>query len=350
MATWCDFFELPIPLIQAPMAGVSTPALAAAVCNAGGIGSLGLGHLSIAQARQQIHALKALTPRPFNVNFFCHQPVAPFPAAEQKWLEILEPYFAEFGVAPPSSLSIPYVTAQHNPELIAMLCEERPAIVSFHFGIPEPHVIQQLQRAGIVVWGCATQLSEALVLAHSGVDGIIAQGFEAGGHRGVFDPNEDLQLGLLPLLGLLTRHIELPIIAAGGLMTGQQIAAVLKLGAHAVQLGTAFISCPESAADSHYRTQLLSARSLNTDVTSVISGRPARGLKNRMHTEIASFADFVPDYPIAYSAGKALHTAALQHNNTDFAAYWAGQGAPLSRAIAAADLVQLLCVEASQPQ
>ena len=333
---------LTTPIVQAPMAGVSTVALAAAVCQAGGLGSLGLGHLRTAQAREQIQLLKAQTDRPFNVNFFAHQPALPFPAREQQWLELLTPYFSEFQAAAPKNLGPGYQSAVNNPELIQMLIEEKPPIVSFHFGLPELEAVQQLRQAGIRVWGCATDLYEALALQKAQVDAIIAQGVEAGGHRGLFDPHADMHMGLFSLLPVLKQYISLPLIAAGGIMTGSSIAAALHLGADLAQMGTAFILCPESAADAMYRANLQSAKALETAITPVISGRPARGLKNRMHSEIHELIEFLPDYPIAYNAAKALHAAASQHNNAEFAAHWAGQGAPLARALPAADLMQLL--------
>lgn len=333
-------------IIQAPMAGVTTVELAAAVCEAGGIGSLGLGHLTTSQAKQQIQALQKRTDQPFNVNFFAHAPVSPYPAAEKKWLELLQPYFDEAQTQPPSKLSAPYQSAVDNKELIQMLCEVKPPIVSFHFGIPALEDILALKQAGIYVWGCATSAPEALLLRDKGVDAIIAQGFEAGGHRGTFHPKHDHQYSLAVLLSLLRPLVNLPLIAAGGIMNGNGIKAALALGADAVQMGTAFILCPESSADSSYRQHLQSERSLNTEITAVISGRPARGLKNRMHTEVAEFSDFLPDYPIAYAAAKALHAAASKRGSVDFAAHWAGQGAPLARTLPAAELIRLLKYEA----
>lgn len=332
------------------MAGTTTVALAAAVSKAGALGSLGLGHLPTAQAQVQIQALKAATDKPFNVNFFCHQPAQPSPALEKKWLTLLEPFFTEFSTSPPTQLVVSYQTAFHNPELIAMLCAERPAVVSFHFGLPEPEAITALKQAGIQVWGCATTLHEALTLQQADVDAIVAQGIEAGGHRGVFDATQDKEIGLMALLAQLQEPISLPIIAAGGIMDGAGIAAALQLGAQGVQMGTAFILCPESAADTNYRASLQSAAALDTAITAVISGRPARGIKNRMHTEVAEFSAYLPDYPIAYSAAKALHAAASAHSNSDFAAHWAGQGAPLARALPARDLIAVLSAELAAAQ
>lgn len=345
MAYLLSQFDQSLPIVQAPMAGVSTVALAAAVNSAGAMGSLGLGHISTSEAQLQIQKLKALTNRPFNVNFFCHQTTQPHLELEQRWLALLEPYFAEFNATPPQQLTAIYQSAILNPALIEMLCDERPAVVSFHFGLPEPAAILALKQANIQVWGCATTLDEALTLQHAGVDAVIAQGNEAGGHRGVFNPDKDLALGLFSLIPLLRQSLAIPVIAAGGIMDGASIAAALKLGADAVQMGTAFILCPESAADTAYRTNLQSKKAFNTAITAVISGRPARGMINRMHQQIEQLKAFVPNYPVAYSAAKALHSAACEHNNYDFAAHWAGQGAPLARALPAIELVQLLSSE-----
>lgn len=345
MTTLLTQLSLHTPIVQAPMAGVSTVALAAAVSNAGGLGSLGLGHLSTQHAQEQIQQLKAQTSGPFNVNFFAHQPTQPFPAQEQQWLALLEPYFAEFKAVAPTSLHAPYQSAVNNEALIDMLCLEKPAVVSFHFGLPDAQAITRLQAADIQVWGCATNLYEALSLQEANINAIIAQGIEAGGHRGILHPDTDQQIGLFSLLPVLRQYIKLPLIAAGGIMTGSSIAAALHLGAELAQMGTAFILCPESAADEHYRANLQSINAFQTTLTAVISGRPARGIKNRMHEEVHEFIEYVPDYPIAYSAAKALHAAASKQGCHDFAAHWAGQGAPLARALPATDLMQQLKAE-----
>lgn len=334
-----------LPIIQAPMAGTSTVRLAAAVSNAGGLGSLGLGNCDVAQAREQIQALHQATSKPFNINFFCHQTAATDPLREQAWLQLLQPYFAEFSAQAPSQLDAGNPSFIDNPAMLAMLLEERPAVVSFHFGLPSAASIQALKSAGIKLLGCATNLSEAKAIEAAGLHGIIAQGYEAGGHRGVFDPTQDVKLGLFSLLQLLKKECRLPLIAAGGIMHGQAIAQVLNMGASAAQLGTAFILCPESAANAAYREQLKSARTYQTDVTAVISGRPARGLVNRFHTELAAQQALLPSYPVAYSAGKALYAAASQQGCYDFAPFWAGQSAPLARELPAAELVALLARE-----
>lgn len=331
-----------LPIIQAPMVGVSTVALAAAVSNAGGLGSLGLGGATVEQAREQIRALRAATSKPFNVNFFCHQPALMDNKQEQQWLERLRPYFAEFAAEPPVSIQADYASFLEQPALLEMILQERPPVVSFHFGLPEQAVIDALKDSNIRLLGCATQLQEAQAIETAGLDAIIAQGYEAGGHRGVFNPDTDLQLGLLSLLAQLAAECSLPLIAAGGIMHGSTIAAAQRMGASAAQLGTAFVTCPESAANDAYRAVLRSDKAACTGVTSVISGRPARGIVNRMHTEVAQYRNELPAYPIAYSAAKALHAAARQHNNDEFAPFWAGQSARLLREMPAAELVATL--------
>ena len=335
------------PIIQAPMVGVDTPQLAAAVSNAGGLGSIGLGASSVAQARERIAAARALTTRPFNVNLFCHRPAVADAAREAAWLEHLRPWFAEFGSEPPPALREIYPSFLADGAMLELLLQERPAVASFHFGLPPAEWIAALKRAGIVTLASATTLHEAEWIEQAGVDAVVAQGAEAGGHRGVFDPDvEDPRLGTLVLARLLARRSRLPVIAAGGIMDGAGIAAVLRLGAAAVQLGTAFVPCPESAADAAYRAALRSERAHHTRITAAISGRPARGLVNRLYTEVARPPPPPPpDYPIAYDVGKALHAAARARGSNDFAVQWAGQGAPLARELPAAQLVETLLRE-----
>jgi nitronate monooxygenase len=337
------------PIIQAPMVGVSTPALAAAVSNAGGLGSIGLGASTADQGRALIHTTRALTERPFNVNLFCHAPARFDDARNAAWLAHLRPLFAELGGEPPAHLREIYTSFLADRAMLQMLIEERPAVVSFHFGAPPAEWIGQLQAAGIFTLGCATTLAEAQILADSGIDAIVAQGVEAGGHRGVFDdtPGKDAQLGLFPLLRLIATHVPLPIIAAGGIMDGAGIAAALQLGASAVQMGTAFILSPESSATAAHRAALGSARAADTRITSAVSGRPARGLVNRLYLDRPGVKTppLHAEYPLAYDAGKALHALASRQGSDDFAAEWAGQGAPLARALPAAELVATLMSE-----
>jgi nitronate monooxygenase len=225
--------------------------------------------------------------------------------------------------------------------------ETRPTIVSFHFGLPEENQIRALKQAGIVLFASATSVAEARELADAGIDAIVAQGYEAGGHRGLFDyAAHDDRLGTFALTRLLVRRFNLPVIAAGGIMDGAGIAAALRLGATAVQMGTAFVGCPESSADQGYRAALASDAANHTTMVRAISGRPARCLANRFTKLAESVADAeIPDYPIAYDLGKALHAAAKAKGEYGFGAQWAGQGAPLSRPMPAAELVRVLAKE-----
>jgi len=335
------------PIIQAPMVGVSTPQLAAAVSNAGGLGSIGIGASTVAQARAMIAETRGLTDKPFNVNLFCHRPAMPDAQRESAWLEHLRGLFAEFDAAPPAGLQEVYKSFLDDPDMLEMLLLERPAVVSFHFGLPSAEHIRALKHAGIRLLASATTPEEAALIEQAGVDCVIAQGVEAGGHRGVFAPEQgDAAIGTLALVRLLVKRQRLPVIAAGGIMDGQAIAAVMALGAAAAQLGTAFILCPESAANAAYRDTLKSARAGRTQITSAISGRPARGMINRMYMPVgAAGVPPLPDYPIAYDAAKALHAVASAQGNSDFAAHWAGQGATLAREMPAAELVHRLVGE-----
>ncbi len=334
------------PIIQAPMAGVSSPKLVAEVSGAGGLGSLGLGAASFEQAAQQIHETRQLTDKPFNVNLFCHQSATANATREANWLSHLAGDFRKFDAEPPASLREIYSTALGNEAMLAMLLEVKPAVVSFHFGLPDQGWVGALRNAGIVTMACATDLDEADQVERAGIDILVAQGAEAGGHRGAFNPDKDELIGTFALVRMLARRSRLPIVAAGGIMDGEGLAAALRIGASAVQMGTAFILCPESSASVAYRNDLKSDRARHTAITSAISGRPARGIVNRLHALGAlSNAPPLPDYPIAYDAGKALHQAATKHGNNEYAAHWAGQAAPLARELPAAELVQTVVRE-----
>ena len=337
-----------LPIIQAPMAGVSTPAMAAAVSNAGGLGSIGVGATNADGARKMIENLQDLTNKPFNVNVFTHRPAKGDPERERAWLNALKPVFEQFGGEPPTTIGEIYTSFVADQAMLNLLVETRPAVVSFHFGLPPAPAIARLKAAGIVLFSTATTLDEAEQAVAAGVDAIVAQGYEAGGHRGVFDPDApDSRLGVAVLTRLLVRRISTPVIAAGGLMDGEGVAAMLDLGAEAAQLGTAFIACPESSADPYYREALLGPGASATEMTALISGRAARCLPNRFtalkHGALKGLRP--PDYPIAYDAGKALAAAARARGEGGFAAQWAGQGAPLARVMPAAELVRTMADE-----
>jgi nitronate monooxygenase len=339
-----------LPILQAPMAGVSTPAMAAAVSNAGALGAIGLGAASADTARAMITAVRAASDRPFNVNVFCHRPARADRAREAAWLTRLAPEFARFGAEPPAALKEIYTSFVEDDAMLAVLLEERPKIVSFHFGLPSSERIAALRAAEMVLLATATSLAEARTIAAAGLDAVVAQGFEAGGHRGVFDPEAvDDRLGTMALTRLLVRELSIPVIAAGGIMDGAGVAAALLLGAGAAQLGTAFVACPESSADVRYQAALLSAASEHTVMTTAISGRPARSLANRF-TALGDDLEpgVVPAYPIAYDAAKALHAAASAAGEGGFGAQWAGQAARLARRMPAAALVATLEAEMEQ--
>jgi nitronate monooxygenase len=339
--------DIQLPIIQAPMAGVSSPAMAAAVTNAGGLGSIGVGATNATGARAMIKAVRELSSGSLNVNVFCHAPARADAAIEIAWLDKLRPLFNQYGAEAPVALTEIYRSFLEDDDMLAMLIEEKPKVVSFHFGLPAPERVRALREAGIVLLGSATNLAEARILAQGGVQAIVAQGYEAGGHRGVFDTRaQDDRLGTLALTRLIARHIELPVIAAGGIMDGAGIATALSLGAAAAQLGTAFIACDESLADAGYRAALFSEAAHHTTMTRAISGRLARALANdftRWGADVT--ADEVPAYPIAYDAGKALNAAAKAAKHAGFGAQWAGQAAPLARAMPAADLMEVLVRE-----
>ncbi len=335
-----------LPIIQAPMAGTSTPALTAAVSNAGGLGSLGIGAMTPENARATIAKTRAATKQPFNVNLFCHRPPEHAPEREARWIKNLAPEFARFGAAPPTALREIYRTFVNDEDMFAMLLLERPAVVSFHFGLPSPVKLAALRAAGIVLLASATSLAEARAVQAAGIDAVVAQGFEAGGHRGMFDPDApDERLGTLALTRLLAHEMKIPVIAAGGIMDGAGIAASLLLGASAAQLGTAFVACPETDADNAYREALLD-KNVRTVMTTAISGRPARCLANAFTALGERFGDEdIAPYPMAYDVGKALITAAKAKGETGYGAQWAGQGAGLARALPADTLMAVLETE-----
>ena len=337
-----------LPIIQAPMAGTSTSAMAAAVSNAGALGSIGVGAADAASARRLIERLKGLTSRPFNVNVFVNRPAKADRERERAWLNALKPEFERFGAEPPMAIAEIYKSFVKNEAMLELFLETKPPVVSFHFGLPSGEGIARLKGAGIVLFSTATNLDEAERAVAAGVDAIVAQGFEAGGHRGVFDPAApDSQLGVAALTRLLVNKISISVISAGGIMDGAGIAAMRDLGAEAAQLGTAFIACPESSADAYYRDALFGPGALATEMTMLISGRPARCLPNAftaLKNSALKGVD-VPDYPIAYDAAKALAMAAKAKGNGSFGAQWAGQGAPLARTMPAADLVTTLAEE-----
>jgi len=340
-----DRLGIDLPILQAPMAGVSSPAMAAAVSEAGGLGALGLGAAGVAGAQAMIAEVRARSNRPFNVNLFVHAPAHRDPAREAGWIEHWRPEFAALGAEPPSMLDEIYTSFATDDAMFAMLLTERPAVISFHFGLPDAARIAALRDTGATLLATATSLAEARAAEAAGIHAVVAQGWEAGGHRGTFDPDApDDRLGTLALVRILARQTGVPVIAAGGIMDGAGIDAALALGAAAAQLGTAYIATDESLADAGYRAALAGAPAYHTTMTHAISGRPARCLANRF-TVADVTPEAIPAYPVAYDLGKALNAAAKARGEPGFGAQWAGQGAPLARAMPAAALTRTLADE-----
>ena len=333
-----ELLDLRLPLIQAPMAGVSTPGLAGAASGAGALGSIAVGAMTADAADRAIAEALGACDGPLNVNVFTHAPATRNPRREAAWLHRLEPWFSAFDAEPPAVLREIYPTLDAAPDLLDAILDHRPPVVSLHFGLPAPETLRRLLLA------TATSVAEARRLDAAGIDVIVAQGWEAGGHRGVFEPARDEPLATFDLLGHIVAAVSRPVVAAGGLSGGADIARAAALGAAGVQLGTAFVSCPESAAGPAYR-QALADPGRTTTMTPVISGRPARALDNRFVRELAGFADEVPDYPVAYDAGKALAAAAAATGSHDFDVMWCGTGPVRERALPAADLVRAIADE-----
>ncbi|MDM1757556.1 MULTISPECIES: nitronate monooxygenase [unclassified Acinetobacter] len=335
------------PIFLAPMAGVSTPELAAEVANQGGLGSLGLGANSVSAAREQILKTQELTSLPFQVNFFCHQPEVLNETANQRWIEHLKPEFAKFNAEAPQDLKCIYPSFLDNDDFLNLVLQTQPKAVSFHFGIPHAYQIQQLKDANIITMVSATNLAEAKAIEAAGIDIIIAQGVEAGGHRGIFNPDLDGAIKTFDLIQLIKKYCQTPVVAAGGIMNGQQAKQALNLGAEAVQLGTAFVQCKSSNANTAYRKALFDHPI--TQITASISGRPARGLINQW----ASFIDLpdrppVAPYPYAYDLAKQLNALAVQNGEVGYGAFWAGSNVAQIRPLEAQDLINQLVLEMNQ--
>lgn len=336
--------EIQHPIFLAPMAGVSTPELAAEVSNHGGLGSLGLGASSVEAARKQILQTQALTKNPFQINFFCHESQELDQNIATAWIEQFSDEFKKLAKPLPEKLNCIYPSFKDNDDFLNLVLETKPKAVSFHFGIPHPHQIQALKNAGILTMVSATNLAEAKAIEDAGIDIIIAQGIEAGGHRGIFNEHFDAAIKTTDLVQLIKLHCHLPVIAAGGIMNGQQARHLLHLGADAVQLGTAFVQCKTSNAHESYRQALFNQPF--TQITASISGRPARGLMNHWHIDIDTPDRLaVPAYPYTYDLAKQLHSAASQHGDFGYGAFWAGSNVAQIRALEAADLMNQLILE-----
>lgn len=328
------------PIVQAPMAGVQNHRLAVSVCEAGGLGSLPAAMLSLSDLQSELQALRQSTQNPYNVNFFCHAPPAPDAAREQAWHRALAPYYQELGLDPETIPKGPG-RLPFSAEAADVLESFRPAVVSFHFGLPSPELVARVKSWGSLILSSATTVPEALWLQANGADAIIAQGLEAGGHRGMFLTDElSTQLGTFALLPQIVQAVQLPVIAAGGIGGAGGIAAAKALGAAGVQIGTAYLCSHEAMTSALHRSALQSPAAQHTALTTLFSGRPARGIVNRLMRELGHLHAAAPAFPLATAAIAPLRTAAEAAGSSDFTPLWSGQNASGCRDLPAADITR----------
>ncbi len=331
-----------LPLIQAPMAGAQGSALAIAVSNAGALGSLPCAMLSADAMRMELETITAQTDKPYNVNFFCHTPPTPQPEREAAWREVLTPYYAEFQIDPASIAAGPGRNP-FNAAAADVLADFKPAVVSFHFGLPSAELLARVRSWGAKIISSATTVAEARWLEAHGVDAIIAQGLEAGGHRGLFLSHDlTTQVGTFALLPQIVRAVKVPVIAAGGIADAQGVQAALALGAAGVQIGTAYLLCPEATTSAVHRAALQSDAAHHTALTNLFSGRPARGIVNRVMRELGAINPAAPAFPLATTAIAPLRAKAEAQGSVDFSPLWAGQNASGCQAVPAAELTRAL--------
>ena len=337
-----DFFGIQLPIIQAPMAGVQASALAIAVSQAGGLGSLPCAMLTHDALRGELAAIAASGVRQFHINFFAHTPPAPDVAREAAWRAALAPYYADFGV---DARSIPAGSGRmpFSPEALELIAPFKPPVVSFHFGLPPDELLAPIRAWGGKILSSATTLAEARWLAARGVDAIIAQGLEAGGHRGMF-LSDDLttQVSTLPLVRQIVRAVDKPVIAAGGIADAEGVAAVLRLGAVAAQVGTAYLLCDEATTSALHRKALQSREAEHTALTNLFTGRPARGIVNRVMREVGPLSAAAPAFPLATAAMAPLRAKSEASGSGDFTPLWSGQNTSGCRSIPAAELTRAL--------
>ena len=341
-----DLFQIEHPIVLAPMAGAMDADLVIEVAEAGGLGSLPSATIDAAKVRSEIAKIRARTEKPINLNFFCHTPPELNNAREARWRDRLKPYYEELGIDPaapvPSSNRMPFDAA-----LCAIVEELKPAAVSFHFGLPEPALVERVKAAGCKVLSSATTAAEARWLEARGVDAVIAQGYEAGGHRGMF-LNDDIaaQVGTFALVPQIVDAVTVPVIAAGAVSDARGIAAAFVLGAAGVQIGTAYLLCPESKISAPHRAALKAAQSDSTALTNLMTGRPARGIVNRVMREIGPVSELAPAFPLAGGALAPLRAKAEAQGSGDFSPLWSGQAAALGRELPARELTAKLAGEA----
>jgi nitronate monooxygenase len=343
MNVFREMLGIEYPIIQAPMAGSQKSAMTIAVCNAGGLGSLPCALLSTDEMRLELTAIRGKTDRPYNVNFFCHSQPEPNVAREDAWRDELSKYYEEYGLSAANAAVRGAGRTPFSEEAAGLLEEFRPAVVSFHFGLPAPSLVSRVKAMGAIILASATTVDEARWLEQRGVDAIIAQGWEAGGHRGIF-LIEDLttQAGTFALLPQIVHAVKLPVIAAGGIADAAGVSAAMALGAAAVQVGTAYLLCPEATTSALYRAALKSEAAQYTAVTNVFTGRPARGIVNRAIRELGPISKTAPAFPFAASAIAPLRAKAESVGDSSFSSLWCGQNPSGCREVSAAEITRML--------
>jgi nitronate monooxygenase len=333
-----DLLGTALPLIQAPMAGVQGSALCIAVSNAGGLGSLPCAMLGPEALGAELGAIRQGTTQPYNLNFFCHTPPVPDQEREAAWRRLLQPYFESFGI---DSQNIPAGPGRlpFSSEVADVLEEFRPPVLSFHFGLPSAPLLERVKAWGARVLSSATTVEEAVWLEAHGVDAVIAQGLEAGGHRGMF-LSEDLstQMGIFALLPQILERVRVPVIAAGGITSPREVAAAMALGAAGVQVGTAYLLASEASTSAVHRQALKSEAAGHTALTNLFTGRPARGIVNRLMRELGPISEQAPAFPLATAALSALRAKAEAGGSVDFSPLWAGQNTRGCREASAAEI------------
>ena len=342
MVSLRDLLGTELPVIQAPMAGVQGGALAVAVSGAGALGSIPCALLDADAIRREVALVRGRTSAPFSMNFFCHQPPAYDAEREARWRAALAPYYAELGVALDAATTGPTRTP-FDAASAALVEELRPPIVSFHFGLPSPELLARVKRAGALVLSTATTVDEARWLDARGVDAIIAQGAEAGGHRGMFlSSDASAQVGTFALVPQVVRAVQAPVIAAGGIASADGVAAAMALGAAGAQVGTSYLCCPEATTSALHRAALASDAARETALTNLFTGRPARGIVNRLMRELGPMSPLAPEFPLASAALAPLRATAEREGRSDFSPLWAGQNTTGCRDTPAAEITRAL--------
>ena len=340
-----NLFGIELPIIQAPMAGSAFSDMVVAVSEAGGLGSLACALLSVDQARRELETIRRKTSRSINVNFFCHQQPRAEPAREMNWRRRLEAYYVQLGLDHNTAVTRSN-RATFDDKMCDLVLEFQPEVVSFHFGLPDKNLMARVRRTGAKIISSATSVDEARWLEDQGCDAIVAQGYEAGGHRGMFLTQDvSTQVGTMALVPQVVDAVKVPVIAAGGIADARGIVAAFALGAVAVQIGTAYLQCPEAQISPIHRQALKNAKDNETAITNVFTGRPARGIVNRLIREVGPMSNLAPEFPLAAAAVAPLRAKSELAGSADFTPLWSGQAARLNRELPAAELTKQLAEE-----